>query len=210
MRPWTSRESTSSSPESAPAASGTYRVDAAIYREENNADVRLRPGDRVSVGDQLSLQLETSVPAYVYVVNEDESGEAYLLFPLPGQSVNALPAGVRHRLPGTRKNERLSWRITSPGIREHFVIFVTPERSTTFEKLFAALPIPTADAPVGVRLPAPAIDNLRGIGGLTATTVPADAGIRNMPAFATPLPTGAETVSGLWVRQVVFENPRSR
>ena len=214
MRPWASPEATSSSPESVVAAPapGTYRVDAAIYREGDNGAVRLRPGDRVSVGDQLSLQLETSVPAYVYVVNEDESGEAYLLFPLPGQSASApLPAGVRHRLPGKRKDQRLSWRITTAGVREHFVIFVTPERSVTFEKLFAALPAPSEDAPTGVRLPRPAIEVLRGVGGLTATAAPAEAAaIRNIPAFATPLSTDAETASGLWVRQVAFENPASR
>jgi serine/threonine-protein kinase len=209
-RPWVGSEP-SSVPEAVSAAPGTYRVDAAIYREENNSEVRLRPGDRVSVGDQLSLQLETSVPAYVYVVNEDESGDAFLLFPLPSQFVDApLPAGVRHRLPGMRKNQRLSWRITTSGIREHFVIFVTPERSITFEKLFAALPAPTEDAPAGVRLLAPAINQLRGIGGLTAKAASTQASIRTMPAFATPLPTSAETARGLWVRQVAFENPASR
>ena len=121
-----------------------------------------------------------------------------------------LTAG-RHRLPGMRKDERLSWRITSAGVREHFVIFVTPERSTTFERLFAALPAPTEDAPEGVRLPKPAIEVLRGIGGLAAEKAPAEASaIRNVPAFGTPLSTGAETASGLWVRQVAFENPAPR
>ena len=211
LRPWARTEATSPSPEAAVAAApGTYRVDAAIYREENKAEVRLASGSRVSVGDKLSLQLETSVPAYVYVVNEDESGEAYLLFPLPGQPVDVPLTAGRHRLPGMRKDQRLSWRITSAGVREHFVIFVTPERSTTFEKLFAALPAPTVDAREGRRLPRSAIDELRGIGGLAAEKAPPDAAIRNVPAFTTPLPTGAETASGLWVRQVAFENPGPR
>ena len=212
MRPWASREAPPPSPEAAVAAApGTYRVDAAIYREENKAEVRLASGSRVSVGDKLSLQLETSIPAYVYVVSEDEAGEAYLLFPLPGQPTNVPLTAGRHRLPGMRKDERLSWRITTPGVREHFVIFVTPERSTTFEKLFASLPAPTEDAPEGVRLPKRAIEQLRAIGGLTAEKAPAEASaIRNMPGFSTPLPAGAETASGLWVRQVAFENPASR
>jgi eukaryotic-like serine/threonine-protein kinase len=212
MRPWASRKAPSPSPEAVVAAApGTYRVDAAIYREQNKAEVRLASGSRVSVGDKLSLQLETSVPAYVYVVNEDESGEAFLLFPLPGHPIDVPLAAGRHRLPGMRKDQRLSWRITTPGLREHFVIFVTPERSTTFEKLFASLPAPTEDAPEGVRLPKRAIEQLRAIGGLTAEKAPAEASaIRNMPGFSTPLPAGAETASGLWVRQVAFENPASR
>ncbi len=213
LRPWESRDATSPGPEVAVAAAapGTYRVDAAIYRDEDKAEVRLASGSRVSIGDKLSLQLETSVPAYVYVVNEDESGEAYLLYPLPGQPFDTPLTAGRHRLPGMRKDERLSWRITSAGVREHFVIFVSPERSTTFEKLFASLPAPTVDAPEGRRLPPAAVEKLRGIGGLTAEKAPADAAaIRNVPAFSTPLTAGAETASGLWVRQVAFENPASR
>ena len=65
--------------------------------------MRLASGARVARGDRLSLQVTSSVPTYVYVVNEDDRGESYLLFPLPGlQAVNPLTAGTRHEIPGPR------------------------------------------------------------------------------------------------------------
>ena len=54
---------------------------------------RQRPGGasearrQAGSGDALSLQVQTSVPMYFYVVNEDERGNSFLLFPLPGQAL---------------------------------------------------------------------------------------------------------------------------
>jgi hypothetical protein len=56
----------------------SYRVDAAVYREVDGVDQKLEPGARLSLGDKLSLHLHMSVPAHVYVVNEDEMGDSYL------------------------------------------------------------------------------------------------------------------------------------
>jgi hypothetical protein len=183
-------------------------VDAAIFREEKGARVRLPSGARVSPGDTLFLELQTSVPAYVYIVNEDEAGESYLLFPLPGQSLtNPLSGGQRHRLPGTVDNTQYTWQVSSLGGREHFLIFVSPERSTAFEKLFASLPTPVEGRPIALKLPAAAVGQLRGIGGLVAAPTQVDQGIRKAPEFATPLPDGEETARGLWNRQIAFENP---
>ena len=63
----------------------------------------LRQGARVVPGDRLFLEFESSQPVFVYVVNQDEQGEGYLLFPIPGNSpTNPLPPGQSHRLPGRR------------------------------------------------------------------------------------------------------------
>ena len=43
----------------------------------------LAPGDRVRPGDLLSFQVQVSVPTYVYMVNEDDEGASFLMFPLP-------------------------------------------------------------------------------------------------------------------------------
>jgi len=189
----------------------SYLVDAAVYREVDGVDQRLEPGARLSIGDRLALHLHTSVPAYVYVVNEDDMGDSYLLFPIKGRTdTNPLPAGTAHRLPGSRANEQLSWQVTSAGIREHFLIFVTPEPSPTFDRLFGSLPAPALDAPLAVKIPGPAVDTLRGIGGLVATTVHADQGMRHVPAYSTALAPSEETAHGLWVRQIAFENPPPR
>ena len=186
---------------------GSYRVDAAVYREVDGVDQKLEPGARLAIGDKLALHLHMSVPAYVYVVNEDEMGDSYLLFPIKERTdVNPLPGGTAHRLP-SRANERLAWQVTSAGIREHFLIFVSPEPSPAFDRLFSSLPAPEPDAPLAVKIPGAMVDTLRGIGGLVSTPVHADKGMRYVPAYSTALPPGEETAHGLWVRQIAFENP---
>jgi eukaryotic-like serine/threonine-protein kinase len=214
VAPWRDREPRISSAPAAGAVTappaGSYRVDAAVYREVNGVDQKLEPGARLSIGDQLSLHLHMSVPAYVYVVNEDEMGDSYLLFPIRDRTdVNPLPGGTAHRLP-SRANERLSWQVTTAGIREHFLIFVSPEPSPTLDRLFGSLPPPAPDAPLAIKIPGAAVDTLRGIGGLVSTPVHADQGMRHIPAYATALPPSEETAHGLWVRQIAFENPPAR
>ena len=190
-------------------ASGTaaYTIDAGLYRVSDTGDVKLRPGDRVTPGDQLALQIQVSKPTHIYVVNEDDKGESYLLFPLPNQSVaNPIPAGRTVRLPAAGANAPLYWKVTSAGGREHFLIFAMPEPLPAFDRMFASLPRPQLDAPVlASPLPADAVGVLRGVGGLSA---PARTGGRLTDQFATPLSQTAESADGVWVRQITLENPR--
>ena len=203
-------------PAAAPAAAsnaaagvGAYQVDAGVYRDNNGRGLRLDPDARLAPGDKLYLQIETSVPAHVYVVNEDDRGESYLLFPLPGQQPsNPLPAGVTHRLPGVQSGQEMYWQVTSAGGREHFLMFVSPEKLPALEQMFAALPQPKANQPVlSARLSNEAVGVLRGIGGLAAAPSVAGQAPRLTGQFPTPLSSGAETARGLWVRQITFENP---
>jgi len=191
------------------ATAESYRIDAALYREQAGTEVRLQPGAHVTPGDKLSLQLQVSVPAYVYVINEDEQGESYLLFPLPGQTpTNPVPAGERHRLPGIRNGELIHWQVTSAGGREHFLIFVSPQQSPAFEQMFAALPRPTPDKPVlSARLSNEAVSVLRGVGGLASTPAQTIQQLRLSPEFAVPLAASEETARGVWIRQITLENP---
>ena len=203
-------ESTTAAAAGAEAASGMYRIDAALYREQNGVETLLRPGERVAPGDRLFMMVRSSVPAHVYVVNEDEAGQSFLLFPLPGQTpANPLAPGERHRLPGTQNGEQYFWQVTTPGKREHFLIFATPERSAAFEQMFASLPRPRLDQPVvqSARLSVEHIGVLRAVGGLTTTPVGVDRQLRLNPEFAVPLTGAEETARGVWVRQVTLENP---
>ena len=72
---------TSSAATVATSPTSDDRIEAAFYREQSGSVERLKPGTQVSPNEALSLQVELSAPAYLYVVNEDESGESYLLFP---------------------------------------------------------------------------------------------------------------------------------
>jgi serine/threonine-protein kinase len=190
------------------ALESAYTIDTALYRMRGATELRLRPGERVAPGDGVFVKLRVSVPAYVYIVNEDDQGEAYLLFPLPGQSVgNPLPAGTINRIPGTGGRADFDWQVTSVGGREHFLIFASPERMPALEEVFAALPRPelgrTLQAP---RLPDEAIRRLRGVGGLTPKP-PQGTSAKLAPIFSTPLGETEETARGLWVRQLTIDNP---
>src|SRR5262245_23048785 len=112
----------------ATAAESAYQIDTALYRVRGTSEHRLRPGEVVAPGDSLFAKLRVSIPAYVYIVNEDDRGASYLLFPLPGQAVtNPLPAGISTRIPGTRDAE-VNWLVDAAGGREHFLIFASPEQ----------------------------------------------------------------------------------
>jgi hypothetical protein len=195
---------------SSPRVDAQYRVQAGLYRVQDERRVRLRSNDRVSPGDRLSLDIEVSQPAHVYVVNEDDAGDAYLLFPLPGQTLeNPIPPGHQHHLPGIVNGREMYWQVTSAGGREHLLVFVSPDEVPVFSQLATRLARPTPGKPVTeARVPRSAgAAVLRGIGGLAAAPPPATGLDRLSARFTVPLPDSEETTSGLWVRQITFENP---
>ena len=195
----------------APAApeAGSYKVEAAFYRQQDGRDVRLEGGARVAPGDRLSMRVRGTTPLYVYVVNEDDRGRSFLLYPLRGEQPDSpLPAGTRHELPGVVNGERTFWQIDTAGGREHFVIFASPDPPTpAFTRMFAQLARPTMGAPIGAQpLTTDLVGALRGVGGLS--TAPAEPAT-SVPAndMTVPLADGEETARGVWVRQLTLENP---
>ena len=192
------------------SADAAYTVTAVFYRYTSGAPARLAPADRVRPGDALGLRLEATIPVYVYVVNEDDRGESYLLFPLPGQeSVNPLSAATVHELPGAHAGQDVQWQVTSAGGREHFLVFVSPSHITLFDGLLKSLPRPNTGRQVSKpRLSDSLVSRLRGVGGL----VPRNPRAKPSEAHylfegARPLGTQPETAHGVWVRQLTLENP---
>jgi Protein kinase domain len=59
----------------ATAMESDYKIETAVYRERASKEQRLRPGEGVAPGDGLFVKLRVSVPAYVYIVNEDDRGD---------------------------------------------------------------------------------------------------------------------------------------
>ena len=206
----TSLPTQSSTTPSAASPTSEYRIDAAFYRDRTGAVERLTPGAKLLPDETLSLQVELSAPAYVYVVNEDERGESYLLFPIPGLALrNPLPPGQRHRLPGMWDGELVSWQVTSVGGTEHFLIVASPQPSREFEEMFASLPLPSFGKPA-VKLSNEGVGLLRSVGGLAASPTRGDRQLRMLPEFSTPLAPSEERVRGVWIRQAMFENPAKR
>jgi serine/threonine-protein kinase len=185
-------------------ASATYEIEAALYRIRQRTEERLQPGARVAPGDELYLKLQASTPLHLYVVNEDEKGAAFLLFPLPGQPQdNPLPAGRVVTLPGA-----LRWRVTSAGEREHFLVFASPDPVESLEQAFARLPTPKEGVPLAsAELPDTTLEKLRGVGGLTPAPAPESRGAGLSRLFTVPLTDAREQARGLWVRQITLDNP---
>jgi serine/threonine protein kinase len=212
-------EATNISNKSTPAADPpAYTIDAALYHEAKGQGIRLRHGARVEPGAEIFAEVRTSAPTYVYIANEDENGNSFLLFPLPGQTTsNPLPAGKVTRLPGMRDNQDYYWYVDQAGGREHFIIFASPQPLGDFEqRILSSLPRPEIGKPIlSARISREALGTLRSVGGLapsngpSSSTNPADRrGGLLTQTFTTPLSDTEETAHGLWVRQLTLENPR--
>ena len=186
----------------------SYRIKAVLNRDRDGLEVPLVQGTRLALSERVSMDVDISAPAYFYVINEDERGNSYLLFPLPGREpANPLPAG-RHRLPGMLDDEKLYWQVTTAGGREHFVVIASPSRSAMFERMFATLPSPVLNRPVSYpKLSTDALGALRSVGGLAVAPAESREQLRTTPEFAIPLTGTEETVQGVWIRQATFENP---
>ncbi len=187
-----------------------YTVEAALYRQRDGRPERLEPGARVSPGNTLFLEFKASQSLHVYVVSEDEQGEVYLLFPLPGYDLtNPIPAGGPHHLPGTRDGEQTLWQVTSAGGREHFLIVASPERLEEFETELHSLGRPQEQRSlVAARLSEGTTRRLRGIGGVVkAPDLKESPEPGRILQLAQQLAAQEESIRGVWIRQISLENP---
>ena len=172
--------------------------------------VRLAPGARVAPGDQLSLQVASSVPDLRLRRQRRRPRRCRSCCsrcPASAGATRCRPARAT-RFPGMVNGTRVYWRVSSAGGREHFLIFASPQPlSPAFQRVFDALPRPSADAPVLAQpLSTDLVGVLRGVGGLAKAPAPA-AGPGLRAEFGSPLPSGEETARGVWVRQLTLDNP---
>jgi hypothetical protein len=159
----------------------------------------------------LSLEFHSTRTTWVYVLNEDDAGERYLLFPQPlFDARNPIPPDARQTLPGTVGGQPNAWTVTSRGGRERFLIVASLEPVAALEEELARLPAPDPARPIRYAPVRPAaFERLRGAGGLTALT-PEQAGrAPASPAFESfrALADRESGVRGVWVREIVLENP---
>jgi hypothetical protein len=187
-----------------------YEVEASFILQGDAGYEPLVSGNAVAPGDRLSLDFQASEPLHVYVLNEDDSGESYLLFPGPAYDLgNPLPEGITHRIPGTIAGNDANWKVTSAGGREHFLIVASPEPLPGLERELAGVDVPRVDRPVTaapLRLRIPAGELLRGVGGLEMSAAAANQP-RRMTDIVRGLAGREAGVSGVWIRKVVLENP---
>ncbi len=186
---------------------GPFEVEARIFRSTAGVGERLAPGAMVAPGERLFLKIRGAQPMHVYVLNHDQAGKAFVLFPLPGFDLqNPLPAGTSHRLPGTRDGESFTWGVTSTGGEEAFIVIASREPLKNFERQIAG--IPPAGSAGAATLSARAIGTLRGIGGLEAESQPgSDDPWRPLAGIVDGIKERAAGDNGLWAWEIRLQNP---
>ncbi len=194
------------------AAAGAYAVEASLLRHGDATMAPLADGDQVAPGDRLSLRWRASRPLWVYVLNADDSGEAYLLFPQPQLTRrNPLPADAPVVLPGATAGGDVAWTVTSAGGRETFLVVASPEPLAELEDGAAGLAAPAAGRPVRYTAAPPgALERLRGVGGLAPlpSAPPPGGAAAGAPLARFRALAGRESgVTGVWVREIVLRNP---
>jgi hypothetical protein len=149
-------------------ATPSLAATATVYRVENGGRQPVIPGSRIAVGDRLVLGFSAPESAYVYVLNEDEKGESYVLFPIPGlEKTNPLPGGIDHLLPGRLDGRSVSWVVSSAGGAESIFVVASRHALSDLELDIATLPRPAPGGPPRYPLVTDrAKISLRGIGGL--------------------------------------------
>lgn len=186
-----------------------YTVEAVIHRATQEGSDRLPPGARIEPGDELFLEFRASRPVHVYIINQDDRGESFLLFPLPDLEMkNPLPPNVAHRLPGRLRGKEFHWVVSTAGGREHFVIIASPERLVEFEEEALALARPEVGPVIAARLAERAVTQLRAVGELAeAKPSPGSEPANRLFETAAHLASMVEGARGVWVRQFDLENP---
>ena len=190
------------------AAPSPYTV-RATFVDRNQDGVRsLAPGDRVAPGDRLSLEFQATRPMWVYVLNEDERGEAYLLFPQPLFDLgNPVTPESMIVLPGTIGGRENAWMVTSRGGREHFLVVASPNPVPEIESELARLPLAKPGRPVQyAAIPPTIVERLRGVGAIAPVPQSEPKRAGTFDRFRSI--AGRETVTeGIWARTIEFENP---
>ena len=187
-------------PRPSAATDPSYTVRATMFRTRDGDEVPLTSGMRLAGGDALSMRIEASTKVYVYLLNADDAGESYRLFPLPDHTpTNPLSPAKVQRLPSDTDN----WSVTSEGGREHFLIMVSPTLDEAVDAIVRAIP-PAGRAVSRVRIPTDAVGVLRGVGGLVSRTNTVQATEPSLLWYegAAELTGRQETTSGVWMRRL--------
>ncbi len=99
-----------------------WQTDLSFRRD----DIALADGATIALGDRLSLAFRSNETSYVYVFDDDGSGEAAVLFPLPGvEPKNPLNPNISYQLPGKAGSQSVSWQVSSNAQREQFIVIAS-------------------------------------------------------------------------------------
>ncbi|HET9251354.1 MAG TPA: serine/threonine-protein kinase [Candidatus Eisenbacteria bacterium] len=165
------------------------QIEASLMRERPEGVAPLRSGDEIRPGDGVFLEVRSDEPVWTYVINRDQAGSVFVLHPLPGfDRPNPLAPLKSHRLPGQHKGVTVSWRVSSAGGDEEFILVAMRKYRADLEMAVNVLPhaIPPGEARLTEGL-GPEATVTRG----TAETAPS---LHPEPPLSTTLPLALEAV----------------
>jgi serine/threonine protein kinase len=116
-----------------------------FLRIESSGNVELDANSTLRVGDRLRMTIRSTRDAYLYVLNEDATGNAVVLFPQgAGGAKNPIPHGASLQLPGDGDNSTLAWEITADSAREEFVVIQSLQPLPDLDRQLAGWQQPVA------------------------------------------------------------------
>jgi serine/threonine-protein kinase len=184
-------------------------ANASLFRRAGSAEQPLSPsGGSVGPGDRLFLDLRAQEPMYTYVLNEDEAGAVYVLFPIAGASPsNPLSPTVRYRLPGRMDDSLIYWTVTSAGGREAIVVIGSRSPLRELENVIARVPRASNRRAIRFgRVDPSALGRLRSIGGLVKEGAPVDTR-RRLEEAVQALDERRKEQGDVWIWRASLKNP---
>lgn len=181
-------------------------IEASLYRSAPGGAQPLTGRQTVQPGERLFLTVAAAEDVHFYVLNKDERGHVYVLFPVAGlEPGNPLPSHERHRLPGALDGQPQDWVVTSTGGRERFLLVAARRPLVEIE---GDLTLLASASPTREVEPVPEGGGdlaLRGVGGLAAA--PANTSqVQRMQRLRRLLADLAARRE-IWMNEVIVENP---
>lgn len=179
----------------------SMEVKAELFRMGPRAEERLQAGSRVSPGDQLFVEIDASRKVYVYIFNEDDSGNVVCMYPLDGLDLqNPLPAG-EYRLPGTVDAVPNYWDVTSAGGSETILIVASKKPVDKMESALAQVSKAGEVTEPGFSFE---LETVRGVAGLSPR--PKAEG-ETLEGMREGLVMRSGKDSDIWVWEIRLQNP---
>ena len=185
-------------------------VDATMFRVRDGARETLLAGSWIQPGDHLYLELQVSEPLHVYVINEDEHGEMFVLFPVPGvEPGNPIAGGGPQRLPGARAGVPQDWQVSSAGGKESFLMVASRQPVELLEQELRKHRVADPERPVVyATLNVAALRNTRGVGTLAAASPEEQLAAASQIEQLVRLLNGVQKADQpLWMRVLELNNP---
>ncbi len=166
------------------------------------SQVRLVGGSSVRPGDRLVLRVELEELTHVYVFNEDEEGNLFVLFPLPGLWPTNPVSPATHQLPGVRDGEEQSWQVTSAGGKERFLIVGSRDPVLRLERFQEEHHRARRGRKIEYGVAESSAETLRGVGGIDASPEPEESVLGQLHDDLL-----LDPASSVWVELLTLDNP---